>query len=203
MSSPARTSRTQRQTRWIRRSWSVGGLLIVALAAGGWYGLSVRPAANRLDDAWDDVEHAYAYLAREDHVKEVLADIRRKNQRLAEQLAQRQARVGAHLDNIAFLAWFSEMATQRRLAVNDYRPAETVPYGDFQGHSLMLTGAGSFEAVCRMLDDLRECRQLNRITNLSLAPVDAERTTLTFSMRLELITKADNVASLSRAQGER
>lgn len=195
MSSPAPTTRAERQTRAVHAWWSVGGVLCVAVAAGAWYALSLRPATHELDATWQAVERAYDYLSTENSLRDRLEAARAQRDQLAEQLAASEARLSTRSDETGFLSWFSEAAARCKLTVKDYRPAGAVAYGEYEGHALQLTGSGSYDAICLVLDDLRHCDQMNRVTNLVVAAEGADRSQLSYALRVELVTTADEVAA--------
>ncbi|MCA9233925.1 MAG: hypothetical protein KDA44_00540 [Planctomycetales bacterium] len=168
----------------------MAGVVGVATLAIAWYALSVRPSVASLDALWSEVESGYDYLATEANLNATLFDSQRENQRLQARFAERQSRVGSTAGEVEFLSWLSRQAADWDLAVDDYHPGGVIDYGDYRGYSLLLSGSGSYESICRMLGGLRRSERLNRVAAITMTSADAGRTVLSFTMRIELLTQS-------------
>ena len=128
------------------------------------------------------------YLRRAHEIQRTFLDVSTSCEAL-QQVHQRNCdRIDNATDEVAFLAWMTKESTDWKLALKDFRPGAQVAYGDHDGRSLHMSGAGSYESICRMLNDLRTCPRMNRIASLSIVPFNAERTQFDVNLQVELLT---------------
>lgn len=179
----------------VRRLWAIGGVGGVALLALAWYFLGVRTSAHRLDQIRSEIDQTYDFLSTEQRLRHNLVIAKSKHAGLLARELEARERAANARDEIAFLSWFGEQARANALTIKDYRPLGIVDYDAFQARVLQLAAEGDFETVCRTLDALRTARFLNRVTDLTINPVDASRTRFQLSLKLQLLYTTEDRAT--------
>ncbi len=91
-------------------------------------------------------------------------------------------------DDIDFLNWAHEQATEVGLQLKDYRPSGKDILGDYEGRGLLLSANGSFDDICQFLERLRDCPRMNRITSVEITPQGQDRQFFSLSLRVVLFT---------------
>lgn len=184
--------------RSIQRAWSAAGVVGVAVLALGWYAIGLRPVSQLLDAKQAEVDQTYQYLETGKQLLQTLDGEKARRDQLAKRRDLVRERVAAAADEIGFLEWLTKAARAEGLTLIDYRPAGFVQYGDYDGRALQLSGSGTYQAVCRVLDGLRTCPQMNRVTDLSIVPANPNRTSYQVLLKAELLSLPAS-AKLSQA----
>lgn len=173
--------------RRVRRLWSWLGILTIATGAGAWYLACFRPAAERIDALAASLADEYAYLDRETELIERLRTTAAANEAYAAELKRLQARSITPPDEVAFLAWMGARAAESSISLTNYRPDGQVRHGSFSGRSLQISGAGDYEAICRLLFAIRDRSQMTRLASITIRPEDEARTRYSFVLQIELL----------------
>lgn len=170
-----------------RRSQWLGLAIVVCLVAGWWYGL-LRPqhqAADALEQRRLEVESLHSQhkvlLATLDTARATAAQWQEQKSRL-------QQRTRPTHDDIDFLEWAHDQAAQAHLDLIDFRPSGKESLENFEGRGLMLSANGSFESICRFLNELRHCPRMNRVTSLEITPAGSDRQQFNLVLRIVLFT---------------
>lgn len=193
------SNQKHRSVVFIRRAWSVGGVAGVGGLALAWYALGVSPVARQLDMSRDQVNRTYEFLRSEQSVRHELSVATLAHGELAEQFEQASQRAQQAEDEIGFLSWLAEEVKETPMRIKDYRPAGFAHHGNIRGRVLQLSAEGSYDAICQMLDALRDSPYLNRVANMSLMPADAQSSYFQLNIRIELLSTPTDALSQSDA----
>jgi Tfp pilus assembly protein PilO len=144
------------------------GLAIVLVVGAASYNWFYVPVETSILDAEMKIEELAA--ARQNSVA-----IRRKYASLAEQLKDIQARYAALEQRVPlsaeagnFLKHVSEIASEEKLVISNFQPAQSVPGDGFTAMEVMLDGNGSFHSICSFFDRLSKIQRLSKVKDLSV-----------------------------------
>jgi Tfp pilus assembly protein PilO len=170
-----------------RRSQWLGLGIVLCLVGGWWYGLlsPLNRAADALEQRRLEVESLHSQH------KVLLATLETARATAAqwqERKNQLQQRTRPTHDDIDFLEWAHEQAAQVDLDLIDFRPSGKESLEIFEGRGLMLSANGSFDSICRFLNQLRHCPRMNRITSLEITPAGSDRQQYSLVLRIVLFT---------------
>ena len=184
----------------IRLIWGVAGILgVVGIVAVWWHSVG-RPALAARASLKQQLADMDVLRSAETELRTQLTHITAEAEHWRSQELQRRARVSPENDEAGFLQWLNQQAQACGLEVQDYRPSSREVQGKFDGHGIMLAAHGSYEGIAGLMDRLRACPRMNRVTSMEVSPRDAERTSYSLSLSLLLFSCAPTSA-IASSQG--
>lgn len=173
----------------IRLVWTAGGIAAVLLTGGLWWSLYAQPSLGAEREELRELATLAELRQNERQTRLRAAEVSAEAERWLRAERAFRARVPVSADESGFLQWVSLRAQECGLSVRDFRPAGREPPGEFEGRSIMLAAQGSYAAIGRFLDRLRDCPRMNRVSSLEISPRDAERTTYNFTLQVVLFNQ--------------
>jgi hypothetical protein len=174
----------------IRLLWSAGGVAAMFFAAAAWWHWLGGPTLAQRSDLQRRIRAIEEKRASLHVIHAACAAAREEAEHWRQVSREMDTRTAAHGAETAFLNWVDERAEPLGLTIRDYRPANRQRHGAFDCRSLFLSSYGTYEAICRFLDELRSCPRMCRVTNFELSPrhaVDDD-----YSLTLQVMLFADS-----------
>ena len=180
--------------------WTIGGLGIVLIMTILWLALVASPMLN------DHREQLAQFTAIESfgNTTELLnanfeqLSAEAHNWQVSEN--RRLDRTSPLNDEAMFLQWANQQALDCGLEVRDFRPASRELLADYESRGVTLATQGSYEAVGRFLDRLRDCPCMNRVTSMEIVPRDARSESFGLTLQIVLFTSRSKLTT-SPSQG--
>jgi Tfp pilus assembly protein PilO len=150
------------------RLFHYAGLAVVLIVGAATYGWFYVPVETKIIDAEIKIDELAAAG------KNAMA-IRRKYASLSKQLQDIQARYAALERRVPlsaeagnFLKHVSTIASEEKLVISNFQPAQSVPGDGFTAMEVMLDGKGSFQSICSFFDRLAKIQRLSKVKDLSV-----------------------------------
>ena len=145
------------------------GLAVVLVVGGATYSWFYVPVETRILETEMKIEELST--ARQNAVA-----IRKKYASLSDQLKDIQARYAAlerrvpvNAEAGSFLKHVSEIASEEKLVISNFQPAQSTPGDGFIAMEVMLDGNGTFKSICSFFDKLSKIQRLSKVKDLSVA----------------------------------
>lgn len=153
-------------------AWRLAGIVVTLVTVASWWMVFGNPT----------LESRAAMARRHELVNSLRASSREIQSRLATAASElerwehaeqmRRARTVARHDESGLLQWLNERTDTSGLTLRDFRPSSRTTEGEYEGRGVALSSQGSFEGICRFLDQLRGYSRMNRVTSLELSPLE-------------------------------
>ena len=187
--------------RPMRIRWTIGGLSIVLIMTVLWLALVGSPM---LDDQKEQLAQFAAIESFGNTAQSLSANFEQvsaetRDWQIAEKL--RHDRASPLHDEAMFFQWSNQQALDCGLEVRDFRPASRELLADYESRGVMLSTHGSFEAIGRFLDRLRDCPCMNRVTSMEIVPRDAQCESFGVTLQIVLFTSRSKPLITAPSQG--
>jgi type IV pilus assembly protein PilO len=144
------------------------GLAVVLVVGAATYNWFYQPVETDILDAEMKIEELAT-------ARQNSAAIRQKYASLSDQLRNIQARYAALERRVPlsaeagnFLKHVSEIASEEKLVISNFQPAQSLPGDGFTAMEVMLDGKGTFKSICAFFDKLSKIQRLSKVIDLSL-----------------------------------
>lgn len=177
-------------TARVRLAWRVGGSAALCVAGAAWWlllGQATVAARTSLTNQLKELDELCASET------EIRARCHAMNAEFKQWDAQAQllaARISEVHDESAFLDWVTKRSGSTGLELRDFRPMGYEAQGEFDGRSVALLMQGSYENLCRFLDQLRDYPRLNRLVRLEVVPRDTSGESFNCTLQITLYSQA-------------
>ncbi len=144
------------------------GLAVVLIAGAATYSWIYEPVETDILDAEMKIEELTA-------AQQNAVAIRKKYASLSDQLKEIQARYAALEQRVPlsaeagnFLKHVSEIASEEKLVISNFQPAQPVAGDGFSAMEVMLDGKGTFKSISSFFDRLSKIQRLSKVKDLSV-----------------------------------
>lgn len=193
--------KSQKHLKRLRIAFLITGSAAILLTFALWVGLFFRPFLAGRRQFHREILRVVELSDQKSQIMEQLELLQVENRHweFLEELRQRRS---SNLSNDAdFLEWLNRQADLSGVVIRDFRPNSRQLREGYQARGVSLNAHGSFEAICKLLDQIRDCPQMFRITSLDLTARDSEGANMSLSLQGQLLTSPVSQRTTSSNEG--
>jgi hypothetical protein len=179
---------SQRYLRGLRVAFLVGGSVVVLLTFAVWVGLSLRPFLAGRQQIQQELVRVSELRDRQSHIMEQLASAQEDAVHWESREEIRQRRCSTTSNDSNFLEWLNRQTELCGAVIKDFRSNSRQQRDGYQARGVSLTAQGDYVAICKLLDQLRNCPQMFRVISIDLTARDSEGVNMNLSLQGQLLT---------------
>jgi len=178
MSDERRTSSTvfDTPTQQFGRLLHYAGLAVVLICAALAYSWLYSPLERKILDTTMKIDELTLSRSNADAIRKEHERLSGRLQEIEARYAALRRRVPPHADAGNFLKQVSEIASQEKLVISNFQPADSVERESYSMMEVLLEGRGSFASICSFFDRLAKIQRLSKVRHLSITVDEMEDT---------------------------